>query len=379
MGGAVRNRYVIGNCMQNVPQVAIVAGPCAAESEAQVMACAAALQSFIKLTSFRAGVWKPRTRPGNFEGRGVAALPWLARVAHELNVPVCTEVATVEHVKQARSYGISSFWIGARTTSDPFAVQMLAEAMGSMDGPVYVKNPLSPDLELWIGAMERFRRAGVKRVVAVHRGFTPFTSGRYRNAPRWDVLLLLRSRCPDLPIFCDPSHIAGKRELVGEVMRQAMLHAVDGLFVEVHPNPAVALSDARQQLTPAAFSTLLSSMPDAVHNQMRREDEDAELRLLRSEIDSIDRQLIELLAQRMKTVRKIGEWKAQRHLSSFSRTRWVEMLAHNLDYSEELGLSPLFVRRLAEMVHAEAIQIQNAQRDAGVSTEGRLGAEAGEI
>lgn len=350
--------------MQKAPQVAIVAGPCAAESEAQIMACAAALRSSVKLASFRAGVWKPRTRPGNFEGRGVEALPWLARVARELSVPVCTEVATAEHVIQARRYGITSFWIGARTTSDPFAVQMLAEAMGSTLGPVYVKNPLSPDLDLWIGAMERFRRAGVKQVVAVHRGFTPFASGRYRNAPRWDVLLLLRSRCPDLPIFCDPSHIAGKRELVGEIMRQAMLHAVDGLFVEVHPNPEIALSDARQQLTPADFSTLLSSMPDAVHDQMRREDEDAELRLLRSEIDSIDRQLIELLAQRMGAVHQIGEWKALRHLSSFSRTRWVEMLANNLDYSSELGLNPLFVRRLAEMVHTEAIRLQDAQREA---------------
>lgn len=362
--------------MQDVPQVAIVAGPCAAESEAQVMACAAALKASVKLTCFRAGVWKPRTRPGNFEGRGAAALPWLARVARELQVPVCTEVATAEHVEQARRYGIDSFWIGARTTSDPFAVQTLAEAMGSMGGPVFVKNPLSPDLDLWIGAMERFRRAGVGRVIAVHRGFTPFARGRYRNAPRWDALLMLRSRCPDVPIYCDPSHIAGKRELVGEVMRQAMLHAVEGLFVEVHPTPAVALSDARQQLTPEDFSNLLASMPDAVRGQLRHEDEDAELRLLRSEIDSIDSQIIELLAQRMKAVRAIGEWKAKRRLSSFSRVRWVEMLARNLAYSEGLGLSPHFVRRLAEMVHAEAIRLQDAQREVALRGNRHLPSDA---
>lgn len=348
--------------MQSMPRVAIVAGPCAAESEAQVMACASALQSTVALTCFRAGVWKPRTRPGNFEGRGVEALPWLGRVARELHLPVCTEVATAEHVESARRFGISTFWIGARTTSDPFAVQMLAEAIGNAHGPVYVKNPLSPDLDLWIGAMERFRRAGVEHVVAVHRGFTPFAGGRYRNAPRWDALLMLRSRCPDLPIYCDPSHIAGKRELVGEVMRQAMLHAVDGLFVEVHPNPEEALSDARQQLTPTDFAAMLASMPDAVREQLRSEDEDAELRILRSEIDSIDCQVIELLAQRMRAVQKIGEWKAARHLSSFSKTRWIEMLARNRAYSRELGLDPLFVSKLAEMVHTEAIRLQDAQR-----------------
>ncbi len=352
--------------MQIVPQVAIVAGPCAAESEAQVMACARALAAGVRLTCFRAGVWKPRTRPGHFEGRGEEALPWLARVARELHVPVCTEVATAEHAALAKRYGIDSFWVGARTTADPFAVQALAEAMGSVRGTVYVKNPPSPDLDLWIGAMERFRRAGAERVVAVHRGFYPFAGGRYRNAPRWDTMLMLRARRPDLPIYCDPSHIAGKRELVPEVAHQAMLHAADGLFVEVHPNPAVALSDARQQLLPAEFIALVEALPDVARRQLGCEDEDVALQLLRSRIDSIDNQLIELLAQRMTAVQEIGEWKAARHLSSFSRARWGEILRRNLAYSRELGMSPGFVRALAEMVHAEAIRLQDEQKEEAV-------------
>lgn len=352
--------------MRSVPRMSIVAGPCSAESEAQVMACARALVEGVRLSYFRAGVWKPRTRPGHFEGRGEEALPWLARVAKEMHVPVCTEVATAEHVMLAKRYGIDSFWVGARTTSDPFAVQMLAEALGKGVETVFVKNPLSPDLDLWIGAIERFRRAGATRVVAVHRGFFPFAGGRYRNAPRWDVVLLLRSRMPDLPIYCDPSHIAGKRELVGEVMRQAILHAVDGLFVEVHPNPTDALSDARQQLLPEEFLALLRSLTNLEQQQLERLDEDAQLCLLRSKIDSIDAQLLELLAQRMEVVKEIGEWKRMRRLSSFSRSRWLEILARNLSYSEELGLEWRFVRTLAESVHAESIRLQDEQKEGEV-------------
>lgn len=347
--------------MRIVPQIPIVAGPCAAESEAQVMECAEALHRGVALSCFRAGVWKPRTRPGHFEGRGEAALPWLARVQREVGVPVCVEVATAEHVALARRYGIDSFWVGARTTSDPFAVQLLADSVARVGGTVYVKNPLSPDLDLWIGAVERFRRAGAERVVAVHRGFYPLSGGRYRNAPRWDALLMLRSKEPDLPIYCDPSHIAGRRDLVGEVMRQGALHGVDGFFVEVHPEPRAALSDARQQLTPQDFFAQLAALPP-MPRQLSGDEEGAGLALLRSKIDTIDSQLIELLAQRMATVREIGEWKASRHHPSFNRRRWAQILSRNVAYSLELGLDPRVVRMLADVIHAEALRIQDSER-----------------
>ncbi len=337
------------------PRPLIIAGPCAAESPEQVLAIASFLAQQGGVSYFRAGVWKPRTRPGSFEGRGEQALPWLAQAQRQHGIPVCVEVARPEHVRLARAHGIRTFWIGARTAGDPFAVQEIADALIPGDGPFLVKNPTAPDIDLWIGAIERLRRTQLAPVIAVHRGFYPLTPERYRNSPRWDIALDLRSRLPGITILNDPSHIAGQRTLVPEVARRAIDLSLDGLIVEVHPQPEIALSDARQQLTFSEFTHLMQHLryPEQPPSQ-----EEEELRNLRAEIDTLDEQILALIAQRMRVVEAIGQWKYQRNIVPYHRDRWCELLQQNRQLGTQHGLSDPFVQDLYRHIHAEALRIQ---------------------
>ena len=294
----------------------IIAGPCSAETEEQVMTTAKQLAGR-GCHLFRAGVWKPRTKPGGFEGHGEPALPWMANVKKETGMLVATEVATPEHVELALKYGIDILWIGARTTANPFAVQALADALKGTDVPVLVKNPVNPDLELWIGALQRINGAGIQKLGAIHRGFSSYEKKLYRNEPMWQIPIELKRRLPELPIVCDPSHISGRRDLIASLCQEAMDMGFDGLIVESHCNPDKAWSDASQQVTPEVLDFIVSRLVfrDTVEHADRLKD-------LRHEIDELDDELIELLAKRMKVCRNIGEYKKECGMTVVSASRW---------------------------------------------------------
>ncbi|MBO7325783.1 MAG: bifunctional 3-deoxy-7-phosphoheptulonate synthase/chorismate mutase type II, partial [Bacteroidales bacterium] len=303
---------------ENRPMV--IAGPCSAETEEQVMTTAKQLADRgVKI--FRAGVWKPRTKPGGFEGVGVEALPWLKAVKKETGMYVATEVATAKHVYECLKAGIDIVWIGARTTANPFAMQEIADALKGVDIPVLVKNPVNPDLELWIGAMERVNNAGLKRIAAIHRGFSSFDKKLYRNLPQWHIPIELRRRLPELPIFCDPSHIGGKRELIASLSQQAMDLGFDGLIVESHCNPDAAWSDAAQQITPDVLDYILNLLV------IRKDTHTTEsLNELRKQIDECDNDLIQLLAKRMRVCREIGTYKKEHGVNILQTGRYNEIL-----------------------------------------------------
>ena len=330
----------------------VIAGPCSAETEAQVMDTA---ERLLKqgITLFRAGVWKPRTRPGGFEGCGIKALPWLRRVKEELGMAVTIEVATPEHVKAALDYGVDILWVGARTSSDPFAVQALAEALEGVDVPVMVKNPVSPDIDLWIGAMQRINRAGIKRIAAVHRGFYHCENKLYRNPPMWKVPIELRRRIPNLQIICDPSHIGGKRELIAPLSQYAMDLGFDGLLIESHCKPDDAWSDASQQVTPERLSEIISSLV------MRTTcDADEPLMMMRKEIDELDDSLVQILARRMEVSRKIGEYKKQNNMTILQTTRYNEILGKIAERGEVAGMDINFLKKVFDSVHEESVRQQ---------------------
>lgn len=336
----------------------VVAGPCSAESRTQMMETAAGLAAH-RLSALRAGVWKPRTRPGSFEGSGSRGLEWLKRAGDSIGVPVATEVAHPRHVEQCLRHDIDILWIGARTTGDPFAVQALADALRGVDIPVLIKNPVSPDLGLWIGALERVGRAGVKKLAVIHRGFSTLRSGDYRNSPTWRIPIELRTRRPDVPLLCDPSHICGRRRLLLGVAQSAMDLLFDGLMLEVHNDPRHALSDSRQQLTPRGFDELLNRLrikkPSATDGDSRV---DMEVAALRGEIDELDKSIIDDLARRMEIVRKIGTYKKERSISSFQPGRWQEIIQSRTRQGADKGLSENFVRLIIQHVHEEALRQQ---------------------
>lgn len=334
----------------------ILAGPCAAENIEQLRTVARMLKADGRTSYLRAGVWKPRTHPGQFEGMGEQALGWLAQIQEEEKITVCIEVARKEHLDSAHKYGIHCFWIGARTTSDPFAVQDIAENLIIKDGPIFVKNPISPDLELWIGALERIAAHTKQEVIPILRGFYPTRRCLFRNNPEWEIALRLRSRYgSNLRILCDPSHIAGKSELVAEIAQLAMDYAFDGLMTEVHPTPELALSDAQQQLTPASFFAMLDALKPPAR-EVRYDH--ATLQGFRHEIDRLDNQLLELFSERAKVVHEIGCWKSENGIQAFHEERWRELLRHHLRYGLKLGLSTHFVRQLCELVHTESLRLQ---------------------
>ncbi|MCI5814368.1 MAG: bifunctional 3-deoxy-7-phosphoheptulonate synthase/chorismate mutase type II [Prevotella sp.] len=343
-------------CPLNLPsdnnRPIVIAGPCSAETEEQVMKTARDLAAK-GCHNFRAGVWKPRTKPGGFEGNGENALPWMKQVKEETGMLVATEVAKPEHVELCMKYGIDILWVGARTAANPFAMQDLADAMKGIEVPVLVKNPVNPDLELWIGAMERLNQAGVKRMAAVHRGFSSFDKKIYRNLPMWQIPMELHRRIPNLPIFCDPSHIGGRRELVAPLCQQAMDLGFDGLLVESHCSPDEAWSDARQQVTPDVLDYILNILV------VRDEHVTTEgIAMLRKQIDEMDTELMNLLAKRMRVCREIGQYKKEHNMTVFQANRYTEILDKRGAQGALLGMSPEFIAQVFENVHEESVRQQ---------------------
>lgn len=330
----------------------VIAGPCSAESEEQVMTTAKQLADK-GCRMFRAGVWKPRTKPGGFEGQGEAALPWLQNVKKTTGMLVATEVATPEHVELALKYGIDILWVGARTSANPFAMQALADSLKGVDVPVLVKNPVNPDLELWIGALERINQAGIMRLAAIHRGFSSYDKKIYRNLPMWQIPIELRRRYPSLPILCDPSHIGGTRELIAPLCQQAMDLGFDGLIVESHCSPDNAWSDAKQQVTPDVLDYILSLLV------IRDEKVTTEgIHALRKQIDELDNQLIELLAKRMRVCREIGQYKKEHNKTVLQTSRYNEILDKRGAQGVLCGMSSEFIRSVFEEVHEESVRQQ---------------------
>ena len=330
----------------------VIAGPCSAESEEQVMETAKGLaDKGIKI--FRAGIWKPRTKPGGFEGIGTLGLPWLKRVKQETGMLVATEVANKDHVFEALKAGIDILWIGARTTVNPFAVQEIADALKGVDIPVLIKNPVSPDLELWIGAFQRLYNAGIRRLAAIHRGFSSDDKKIYRNLPLWHIPIELRRRMPELPIFCDPSHIGGKRELVAPLCQQAMDLSFDGLIVESHCNPDSAWSDAAQQVTPDVLDYVLSLLVIRESSQTTEN-----LTALRHQIDSIDEQLLTTLAKRMRISREIGMYKKEHNMPILQSPRYSEILEKRSSMGLQMDLNPDFVKEILKSIHEESVRQQ---------------------
>ncbi len=330
----------------------VIAGPCSAETESQVMETARRL-SAIDIRVFRAGVWKPRTKPGCFEGLGEEALPWLKNVKKETGMAVAIEVATPEHVDLALRYDIDYLWIGARTSTNPFAVQAIADSLQGVDIPVLVKNPVNPDLDLWIGALERLNRAGVSRLAAVHRGFSYYGEKMYRNIPMWQIPIELRRRLPQLPLLCDPSHIGGRRELVEPLCQQALDLGCEGLMIESHISPDEAWSDAQQQLTPSSLSEILRRLVIRRNNS-----ESAEIREMRLQIDDIDNQILELLSKRMNVCRGIGAYKKDHDMPVLQPTRYDEILYKRGQNAKICGLPLDFVKRIFEEIHEESVKQQ---------------------
>lgn len=330
----------------------VIAGPCSAETEEQVLDTARALASE-GIRIYRAGLWKPRTKPGGFEGVGTAGIPWLQRVKRETGMYTATEVATRDHVAAALKGGIDLLWIGARTAANPFAMQEIADSLRGVDVPVLVKNPVSPDLELWIGAIERIHNAGIRRLGAIHRGFTSIDRSIYRNHPMWAIPIELHRRLPKLPIFCDPSHIGGKRELIAPLSQQAMDLGFDGLIVEAHCTPDCAWSDKAQQVTPDALGYILRNLV------IRDETITTEsLTELRAQIDKLDDQLLELLTRRMRVSRDIGQYKKEHNMPILQAQRYEELLERRAKQAVELGMDREFMRTVLQAIHEESVRQQ---------------------
>ena len=330
----------------------VIAGPCSAETEEQVLNTAKAL-SAKEIMIFRAGIWKPRTKPGGFEGVGSVGLKWLKRVKAETGMFTAIEVATHDHVFEALKAGIDILWIGARTVANPFAVQDIADALRGVDLPVLIKNPVNADLELWIGAIERINRAGIRRIGAVHRGFSTYDKKMYRNQPLWHIPIELRRRNPQLPVFCDPSHLGGKRELIAPLCQQAMDLNFDGLMIESHLQPEEALSDANQQITPEVLDYILNLLVIRDTSQTTEN-----LVELRRQIDSVDEGLLELLAKCMRISREIGIYKKEHNMPILQTPRYGEIMENRSKMGLTMDLNPDFVKRILSEIHEESVRQQ---------------------
>ena len=330
----------------------VIAGPCSAETEEQVLDTARVLAAE-GIRIYRAGLWKPRTKPGGFEGVGEKGIAWMQRVKRETGMYTATEVATRRHVEAALKGGIDLLWIGARTAANPFAMQEIADVLRGVDIPVLVKNPVSPDLELWIGAIERIHNAGIRRLGAIHRGFTSIDKSIYRNHPMWAIPIELHRRLPSLPIFCDPSHIGGKRELIAPLSQQAMDIGFDGLIVEAHCSPDCAWSDKAQQVTPDALAYILRNL--VIREQTITTES---LNELRAQIDKLDDQLLEILVRRMRVSRDIGQYKKEHNMPILQAQRYEELLARRAAQAVELGMDREFMRTVLQAIHEESVRQQ---------------------
>lgn len=337
-----------------LPRPIIISGPCSAETEEQTLQTARELASYgVKI--FRAGIWKPRTKPGGFEGIGEEGLKWLKKVKQETGMFTATEVATAQHVKAALREGVDMLWIGARTSANPFAMQEIADALKEVnaDIPVLVKNPVNPDLELWIGALERLNNAGITQLGAIHRGFSAYGKHLYRNLPQWHIPIELRHRIPDIPVIHDPSHIGGKRELVMPLSQQALDMGFDGLIIESHCDPDCAWSDKTQQVTPEVLNYILNTLV------LRKETTSTEsLTLLRQQIDGIDNELIEILNKRMRVSREIGQYKKEHGMPILQAARYDDLMQKRVKQGEEMGMSADFMKALLQVIHEESVRQQ---------------------
>lgn len=330
----------------------VIAGPCSAESEEQVMETAKDLAARgIKI--FRAGIWKPRTRPGSFEGIGSKGLKWLKEVKKETGMYTATEVATAKHVAEAIKYGVDLLWIGARTSANPFAMQEIADALQGADIPILVKNPVNPDIDLWIGAIERIYMSGIKKIGAIHRGFSSYDSKIYRNAPLWNIPIELRRRIPNIKLFCDPSHIGGKRELVAPISQQSMDMGFDGLIIESHCNPDKAWSDAKQQVTPDILDYIINMLVIRDGKQTTES-----LSELRKQIDEKDDQLVELIANRMNISKAIGIYKKEHNMQVLQTARYSEILDNRISAAEKMGIDSKCIKKIFEAIHEESVRQQ---------------------
>jgi chorismate mutase len=349
----------------------IISGPCSAESEFQVLDTARQLALTGKVDIFRAGIWKPRTRPGTFEGVGDVGLPWLRAVKEETGLPVTVEVAKAIHIELALKHGVDVLWIGARTTVNPFSVQELADALRGVDIPVLVKNPINADTELWIGALERILKSGIKQAGLIHRGFSTYANSEYRNPPMWQIPIEMKRRFPDIPLLCDPSHICGNRYLLKDIAQKSIDLGFSGLMVESHFDPDNAWSDAAQQLKPQDFVQMMDALVWRCE-QLPEADTHAELTALRGFIDQLDEELVNLLGQRMKIIDKIGVYKKNNNLTILQTKRWNEILKRGFARGEELQLTRDFLARYFNAIHLESIHHQNEVMNRDAENENEL-------
>ncbi len=345
--------------LKNIRRPIIIAGPCSVETPEQVMETALELAKSGRVHVLRGGIWKPRTRPNSFEGVGQEALPWLMDAGKATGFPVITEVANAQHVELALKAGFENLWIGARTTVNPFAVQEIADSLKGTGVEILVKNPINPDLNLWIGAIERMKGAGLDEVHAIHRGFSAFKTGRYRNEPMWEIPIELKTYFPEMKIICDPSHICGRRDILAEVSQKAIDLTFDGLMVETHPSPDDAWSDAQQQITPSRFKSILEQL--IVRQVSAIEDGFSQsLDTLREQINSIDNELIKLIAKRMSIASEIGLFKKEHNITILQPERWKEIKDLQTETATEVGLSIKFIVKYLEAIHQESIRHQTA-------------------
>lgn len=344
----------------------LISGPCSAETEDQLIATAHLLAGTGKVSVLRAGIWKPRTRPGEFEGIGSIGLQWLRRAKQETGLPTAVEVATARHVEEAIAAGVDILWVGARSTANPFTVQEIADALRGVDIPVMVKNPVNPDISLWCGALERINNAGIKKLAAIHRGFSSYEKTAFRNEPMWELAIQLKTLCPELPIINDPSHICGNRELIPYISQKALDLDMQGLMIESHMDPSVAWTDAKQQLTPQALSELMDILTLRKPESRDKEFTD-KLAELRTQIDKLDDQIIQKMAERMQIVEKIGEFKRDNGVTILQVSRWDEIINKRSSFAQALKLDLNFTARLLELIHGESIrkqtQIMNAKTE----------------
>jgi len=335
----------------------IISGPCSAETEEQTIATAKQLAATGKVHALRAGIWKPRTRPGQYEGAGEEGLKWLVQAKKETGLPVTTEVANAAHVEAALKAGVDILWVGARTTVNPFSVQEVADALKGVDIPVMIKNPINPDIELWLGAFERLYKAGITKMAAIHRGFSSFEKGPFRNAPMWDLAIELKTRIPEIDMICDPSHIAGSRELISFVSQKALDLDMVGLMIESHINPDAAWSDAKQQVTPGVLSKIIDALIVRTVSSDNKSFKDT-LGVLRDQIDQIDDEIMSKLSARMKISEKIGQYKKDNNVTILQVNRWEEIIQTRITLGKAMGLNETFTQDLLKLIHNESIQIQ---------------------
>ena len=356
MGTLTEQQQKVSALLKKAPL--IISGHCSAETEEQVMATAKGLAATGKVDIMRAGIWKPRTRPGSFEGIGTKGLPWLQQAKKETGMPVAVEVATAKQVEDALHFDVDVLWVGARTTVNPFSVQEIADALRGVKVPVLIKNPLNPDLELWVGGMERIAKAGIEDLGLIHRGFSSYGNTEYRNAPMWHLAIEMKRRFPNVPMINDPSHICGRRDILQAVAQQAIDLDFDGLIIESHVDPDNAWSDAKQQITPE----VLKSMLDSMHwrkEDVKNEDFHSALEKFRQQINQLDDELLQVLSTRMKVAQKIGEYKKNNEITILQTNRWNEILDRAVSKGNKLGLSDEFVTKYMDAIHMESINHQN--------------------